>query len=128
MVKRFTACTVSAVILAIGGSIAIALLYRWKYFEEANAKIYRGQAFGNLMPQALLRMFPVKSLEAALAAQQRAVLAGVELDTKSKQKLRGRSVAEYRAKPTTAKNVLPSMSSEAFVNIVRICPPPPKCL
>ena len=62
----------------------MALLYRWKYFEEANAKMYRGQCMSMMMPQAVRLMYPQKSVEAAQAAQRRAVLAGQDLEQTKK--------------------------------------------
>ena len=99
-----------AVLLSIGGSIAVALLARWKHFTEADAKIYRGMGQHNLMPQALGLMFPKKSVVAAENAERAALLAGREVEPATKKTVRGGKVSEFIAKPTTAKHVLPVLS------------------
>ena len=74
--------------------IPIALEYRMKYMHEANAKILRCRVFFDILPKALVRMYPVQHRRRALQLQQE-LLPGQQLGFAGKNAVRASSVLDF---------------------------------
>jgi hypothetical protein len=60
-----------AVRKSVGMGLVVALFYRQKHFEKANAYLMRGRGQHSILPRALMLLFPpkvIKQAEAAVAA------------------------------------------------------------
>ena len=85
----------AAMLLSLGGTAVVPLLYRWKYFEKALGKAYRGRKQHDLHLRALQRMFPPSVVAAAAAAMAGDAVAEGENAQKTKTKIRGGKVVAF---------------------------------
>ena len=99
------ACMVQAVLLASGARMTVALIYRWKGFEEAVAKLFRTMRHHHLLPRTLRLMYPAKTVLKAQRDEQKAIFEGRDVDQRTKQNVRGGACTEFIVKPSTVKHV-----------------------
>jgi hypothetical protein len=85
----------AAILLSLGGTAVVPLLYRWKYFEKALGKSYRGRKQHDLHLRALQRMFPPSVVAAAAAAMAGDAVAESENAQKTKTNIRGGKVVAF---------------------------------
>ena len=89
--------------MAANSSLVVALLYRWKGFAEANAKMWRGRKYHSLWDQALADMYPKKTIKKAEAQAKAKSLADMDLGTR--QAVRAGGVLDFiRGDPKALKN------------------------
>ena len=81
--------------LSLGGTAVVPLLDRWRYFEKALGKAYRGRKQHDLHLRALQRMFPPSVVAAAAAAMVGDAVAEGESAQKTKTKIRGGKVVAF---------------------------------
>ena len=82
----------NVIALSIGGRCPVALIYRWKHFEEAAAFRYRGEKQHRLLSRALRTVYRKGDVEQAENDAARLQAAGQELQTNLKQKVRAGKV------------------------------------
>eukprot|EP00959_Pyramimonas_sp_CCMP1952_P280669 5866656-Pyramimonas_sp.AAC.1 len=71
--------------LSCGPSCPLALEYRWKHMEKANAWCYRGQAQHNILFRAFKRAYDRKAVESADKELSDAAARGESAQSGSKQ-------------------------------------------
>ena len=81
--------------LSLGGTAVVPLLDRWRYFEKALGKAYRGRKQHDLHLRALQRMFPPSVVAAAAAAMVGDAVAEGESAQNTKATVRGGKVAAF---------------------------------
>ncbi len=82
-------------LLSLGGTAVVPLLYRWTYFEKALGKSHRGRKQHDLHLRALQRMFPPSVVAAAAAAMAGDAVAEGESAQNTETQTRGGKVVAF---------------------------------
>lgn len=84
-----------AIEMSLCSALTVALLYRWKGFEQASAWTWRGRREHDLLGRALKHMFSAATVAKAEADAQLMLAAGIEVASATKNQIRGGKVLKF---------------------------------
>ena len=110
------------VLLSVDGATTVPLLYRWKGFEECNAKNLRGRLQHHLVDDVIGRLYPEKKRRKVEQQVAEAALTPEAVDDALKRQVRGHAVAKFfRADPDAKSQHIAAVLNGPLQHYLNAC-------